>query len=121
MNKVYVVQHQMRWDDEKKDLVPKFDLHPAGKFGELSFLLSPTAGPFNARSIIAELKEKLAKYTPDDYLLLVGNPCLIGWVVALAAKVTGGRIKLLQWSGKDGGYIEIKCTLYEDETRVSHS
>lgn len=110
-NKVYVVQLQRRWDDSKTDLIAKFDLAPARKYGELVYLLSPTAGPFNSRSIIAELWDKLEDYTPNDHLLLIGNPCLIGWVMAIAAQITGGTVRLLQWNGKERGYLEILCDL----------
>ena len=112
MNKVFVVQRQMVWDSESGELKPKFNLDPAKKYGELSFLLSPTAGPFNTKSIISELREKLAGYKSTDYLLLVGNPCLIGWAVAIAAHQTGGIIRLLQWSGKDGEYVGILANIF---------
>lgn len=109
--KVFIVQKQQRWDDTKNELVPKFDIEPAKKFGEIIYLLSPTAGPWNSGSIIAELKQKLSEYTPNDFLLLIGNPCIIGWTVALASQRTGGKIKLLQWSGKDRTYLAIPCDI----------
>jgi len=110
MSKVFVVQKQQRWDGAKGELVPKFDLKPAEQYGELVFLLSPTANPWNAARMIAELRTKLATFTAEDYLLLIGNPVLMGLTVALAAERTG-RLQLLQWSGKDGKYIRIECAL----------
>lgn len=110
MNKVYVVQHQMRWDGEK--LVPKFDLAPAEEHGKLVYLLGPQAGPFNPPSIIEELTRKLEQFTTDDCLLLIGNPCIIGWAVAIAAKVTNGEVKMLQWSGKERAYITIPSKIH---------
>lgn len=106
---VYVVQNQHRWDTNKKGFVPKFDLTPAEDYGPLVYLLSPTAAPFNAAPIIEELKEKLSKFTEKDRLLLVGNPVLIGFAVAIASQVSGGNLTLLQWSGKDQRYIEVKA------------
>ena len=61
---------------------------------------------------IDELNEKLAGYKPTDYLLLVGNPCLIGWAVAIATHKTGGSVRLLQWSGKDKKYIGILANIF---------
>lgn len=114
MSKVFVVQHQHMWDKESNRLVPKFDLSPAYEFGELEFLLSPSASPFSPEPIIEELHEKLSIYSDDDYILLIGNPCLIGFVVTIAADYNEGRVKLLQWSGKHRSYIEIQAELFND-------
>lgn len=109
--RVFVVQKQMRWDQSKGELVPKFDLTKAEKFGEVVYLLSPTAGPFNPAPIIKELKTKLSTIQPTDFLLLIGNPCLIGWATAIAVQYTGGRVNLLQWSGKEQSYLPIQTKL----------
>lgn len=110
MSRVYVVQKQFK-QDTGGNLVPKFDLSTAEKYGELVFLLGPTAGPFNSKSVISELKEKLEDYTPDDYLLLLGNPCLIGWAAIVANAKAGGKMNLLQWSGKEQRYVVIRSDL----------
>ena len=109
MSKVYVVQNQHRWDRDKQRFEPKFDLTPAEEFGELVYLLSPTAAPFRPEPIIQELREKLKDYQEGDHLLLVGNPVLIGFAVTVAADVNGGRVSLLQWSGKDQRYIAVEA------------
>lgn len=108
MSKVFVVQNQHRWDRDRQKFVPKFDLSPAAEFGELVYLLSPTAAPFRPEPIIAELKQKLAGITPEDYILCVGNPLLIQWVGVIAAGLLGGRLRSLQWSGKDQRYIPVE-------------
>jgi hypothetical protein len=109
MNRVFVVQNQHRWDRDKQKFEPKFDLEPAAEFGELTYLLSPTAAPFRPEPVIAELKQKLQDYRDGDHLLLVGNPVLIGFAVALAADANEGRVSLLQWSGKDQRYIAVEA------------
>jgi len=107
MPKVYAVQNQMRFDHDRKELVPKFDYRPAEEYGEVQFLLSPNAAPFNARSVLNELHSKLSEMQPEDFLLLIGNPVLIGLVTAVAADYTDGHINFLQWSGKDQRYVRI--------------
>lgn len=108
---VYVVQNQHR-QDEAGQLKPKFDLTSAEEFGQLSFLLSPTARPFRPAPIIAELHQKLRDFRGDtDYLLLLGNPCIIGWTVAIAAQYSGGRVRLLQWDGRNARYGMIDADL----------
>lgn len=112
MPRVFVVQKQHRFDEAKGELVPKFDLASAEQYGEIVYLLSPTASPFNPDPIIAELQEKLAGFTEADSLLLVGNPCLIGFATAIAADATDGFVRLLQWSGRDRAYIPVEADVF---------
>ena len=107
MSRVFVVQKQHCWDPGKDQFVPKFDLSPAEQYGELVYLLSPTAAPFRPESVLRELQEKLADIKPDDYLLLIGNPVLIGLATAVAADALEGSVNLLQWSGKERRYLPI--------------
>lgn len=107
MKTVYVVQNQHRLNGKSHCLEPKFDLSPAEEFGQLSYLLNPSASPFRPESVIQELHEKLKDFGPGDHLLLVGNPVLIGFAVAIAAHYSGGEVSLLQWSGKAKRYINI--------------
>lgn len=110
--KVYVVQEQMRFDRDSRQMVPRFpSISRATMYGELVYLLSPTAAPFSSESIVKELHFKLKGFTENDHLLLVGNPCLIGWVVSIAAQYNEGRVSLLQWSGKDQNYIPVFADL----------
>ncbi len=110
MSRVFVVQNQHRWDRQLNKFVPKFDLSPAATFGELVYLLSPTAAPFSSDSVIEELQKKLASITKEDYILCVGNPILIQWVGAIAADFLGGRLRSLQWSGKHEQYIAVEAS-----------
>ncbi len=112
MSRVYIVQNPMRYDEGKGQMVNKWDFSSANIYGELVYLLSPTAAPFNNKSIILELEEKLAGFTPNDFLLLVGNPCLIGYchtvaTVAMHPQWPGEMPTCLQWSGKDQSYIKV--------------
>ena len=110
---VYVVQNQMRFDHGKGKLVPRFDLSSAEQYGEISFLLSPSASPFNPDSVLTEMSERLQGFTSDDHLLLVGNPVLIGLASALAADIAG-TVQFLQWHGKDQKYITVKAEVFPD-------
>lgn len=107
MSRVFVIQHQHRWNRTRERFEPKFDLSPAEEFGELVMLLSPTAAPFRSEEVQHELCEKLADFGDEDFLLLVGNPALIGMTVAIAATVNGGAVRLLQWNGRERRYIPI--------------
>ena len=110
---VYVVQKQHRWDAYTQDFVPKFDITPAEQYGDLDYLLSPKAAPWHSASVLADLHNKLRYYGPEDYLLLVGNPCIIGWAVAVAAHYNAGSVSLLQWSGREHQYIPVEAKVFD--------
>ena len=114
MKKVFVVQNQLRMNHRTGELEPKYRFDSAKEYGELIYLLSPTARPFSPGHVISVLTEKLEDYDNDDSLLLVGNPVLIGFAVAIAADFNGGRVRCLQWSGTDRRYIAIEANLYEE-------
>lgn len=110
---VYVVQKQMRFDNDKKELVSRFSsIHKAEKWGELEFILSPSAHPFDPELVLGDIHEKLSGFNDDDHLLLIGNPGLIGMSTAIAAHYNEGRIKFLQWSGRHNEYIQIIVKIY---------
>lgn len=108
---VFILQNQMQRDWDTNELRPKFDFEPAREYGELVYLLSPTASPFNSAPLVEELQRKLACYDGElDYLLLVGNPVLIGLTVAIAARVSP-RLQMLQYSGRQKRYISVSARL----------
>jgi hypothetical protein len=115
MSKVYIIANQHRYDPAVGRPVPAFDFSSAQDFGDVQdFLLSPTARPFGpngAGPIVEELHRKLSTFTAEDYLLLVGNPCLIGMATAIAANYSGGVVNLLQWHGHDRCYIPVEVDL----------
>lgn len=110
MSTVYVVQKQLHFDHQIQEMKPRFDLTPAEEYGNIEYLLSPSAAPFKPDSVIADLVEGLRHFTKDDYLLLVGNPILIGLTAAIASEKSD-IIQFLQWSGKDQKYISVKADL----------
>ena len=73
-------------------------------------MLSPTAAPWSMDKLLPELREKLQHFDDGDYLLLVGNPALIGVVVAVASEYNG-KIQMLQWHGREKRYIPIVADL----------
>lgn len=110
---VYAVQQQMRFDQAKGELVPRFtSIKKAERWGDIVYLLSPSAHPFNPDLVLGDLHEKLSGFNDEDHLLLIGNPGLIGMATALAAYYNEGRVKLLQWSGRHNEYTEIQTKIY---------
>jgi hypothetical protein len=111
--RVFIVQCPTMRDPETGKIVNKFaSLGDAETYGRVTPLLSPTAKPFDPAPIIRQLQAALADYSDNDWLLLAGNPILIGWVTAIAADKNEGRIRCLQWSGRDQRYIPVVADVY---------
>tara|TARA_Y100001951_G_scaffold30885_1_gene24147 strand:- start:12 stop:329 length:318 start_codon:yes stop_codon:yes gene_type:complete len=98
---VYVVQE-----------VQKFNVLPAGKYGELSLLLPPGQITLSSGPTINRLRHKLRDFTDMDYLLLIGDPLAIGLAVAIASNANRGKVKLLKWDRQEKQYYPLSVNLY---------
>lgn len=110
---VYVVQDHRRYDKDTGEYVSVHDLTPAEEFGTLKYLLSPTAAPWATESIINDLWDGLEGFGDDDYLLMVGNPVLCGLATAVACDVNDGRIRFLQWNGRQKCYTAVEAQVFD--------
>jgi hypothetical protein len=110
---VYAVQMQMQYDKESRSVQPRFpSISKADEWGQVEYLLDPSAHPFNPDLVIGSLHHKLSGFSDDDYLLLIGNPVLIGMASAVAARYNDGKINFLQWNPKNSKYVHIFAQLY---------
>ena len=93
---------------------PKFNIMGAQKFGTLKTLLPEhsqiilSPGP-----LIFKLRKLLDKYTPDDYLLLTGDPAIIGVACSIVADKTGGKFNLLKWDRQEKTYYPIEINIFQ--------
>lgn len=108
MSRVFIVQNTLRVTSSGK-MEPKFDFSQAASFGELVHLLDHNASPFDLPPVQRRLDTALLGFTNNDYLLLVGNPVLIGLAVAVAAAHNNGQVGMLQWSGARRCYIPARA------------
>jgi len=111
MSFVYVVQHHLRYDPTLGELVPRYDLKPAERWGRLRFVLDAKTTLQRPEVVIAKMDLVLSSFTDQDYLLPIGNPVLIGWAIAIAAANNEGRVKVLVWSGRDQCYTTAESRL----------
>lgn len=110
---VFVVQQQMQFSSESQELIPRFpSINKAESWGVLKFILSPSAHPFNPEIVLGDMHEALSGFSDDDYLLLIGNPILIGMATTLAAYYNNGKVNFLQWSGKHQRYTMISAQIH---------
>ena len=61
------------------------------------------------------LQKKNGKNTEaeEDYLLLTGDPALIGVACSLVSDTTNGKYNLLKWDKQERKYYPIEINLYE--------
>lgn len=113
-SRVFIVQDQYMRHPENNSLVSKFDFSQAAPYGELVFLLDPNTNPFRPNEgVIATLTDHLHDFNSRDFLLLTGNPVLIGWATALAARANNGSVRFLQWNGRRKCYLEVGGNIFQ--------
>jgi|TARA_S200000501_G_C20470579_1_gene589236 hypothetical protein len=93
---------------------PKINIMSASKYGEFKFLLPEFSQIiFSPGPLIFKLRNLLKDYTPHDYLLLTGDPAIIGVACSIVADTTNGKFNLLKWDKQDRMYYPIKINLHE--------
>ena len=63
--------------------------------------------------MIFKLKNLVRNFKPTDYLLLTGDPAIIGVVCCLISDITNGKFNLLKWDRQEKKYYPIEINLYE--------
>ena len=106
---VYVVQEIAGTREGR----PKFNIMGAAEYGKLKFLLDERSQMiFSPGPLIFKLKTLVKDFKPTDYLLLTGDPAIIGVVCSLVSDTTNGRYNLLKWDRQEKRYYPIEIDLY---------
>ena len=93
---------------------PKYNIIGAQKYGKLQVLLKEnTQIIMSPGPIIFELRRLLKNYTSEDYLLLSGDPSVIGIAVAIVSDINNGKFNLLKWDRQEQMYSPLEINLYE--------
>ena len=111
--KVYVIQEiaGTKAGNPKINIMGASNYSSSGKF---HFLLSEFSQMiFSPGPLIYKLRQGLKNYTSDDYLLLTGDPAIIGVACSIVSDITGGKFKLLKWDKQERKYYPIEINLYE--------
>ena len=107
---VYVIQEI----PGTKEGRPKINIMGAQKFGKIKVLLREDSQMiFSPGPIIFELRKLLKNYTSEDYLLLTGDPAIIGVACSVVSDITHGKYNLLKWDRQERMYYPIQINLYE--------
>ena len=93
---------------------PKINIMGASNYGQFKFLLPEFSQMiFSPGPLIYKLRQGLKDYKPRDYLLLTGDPAIIGVACAIVSNITNGKFKLLKWDKQERKYYPIEINLYE--------
>ena len=68
---------------------------------------------FSPGPLIFKLRNLLKDYRPKDYLLLTGDPAIIGVAWSIVSDMTNGKYNLLKWDKQERQYYPIEINLYE--------
>ena len=115
MNRVFLMRDPLRRNAETGAWERMIDLAPAREYGELVFLLPPGRTPVATPGLVRVLRERLAGFSDDDYLLPIGDPLLIALAAALAADANDGRLRLLTWDKHERRYLVSEADVREPE------
>ena len=107
---VYVVQEIAGTREGR----PKFNIMGAAQYGNLKFLLDERSQIiFSPGPLIFKLRSALRHFKPTDYLLLTGDPAIIGVTCSIVSEYTNGKYNLLKWDKQERRYYPIEINLYE--------
>ena len=111
--KVYVIQEIAG----TKAGNPKINIMGAASYsssGKFNFLLPEFSQMiFSPGPLIYKLRQGLKEYKSRDYLLLTGDPAIIGVACSVVSDITGGNYNLLKWDKQERKYYPIEINLYE--------
>tara|TARA_Y100001937_G_scaffold43759_1_gene61729 strand:- start:897 stop:1253 length:357 start_codon:yes stop_codon:yes gene_type:complete len=109
-NTVYVIQEIAGTREGK----PRINIMGASEYGSLKFLLPELSQIiFSPGPLIFKLRKVLRNFTSEDYLLLTGDPAIIGVACSIVSDITNGKYKLLKWDKQERKYYPININLYE--------
>ena len=96
---------------------PKINIMGASSYsssGKFNFLLPEFSQIiFSPGPLVYKLRQGLKDFTEKDYLLLTGDPAIIGVACSIVSDITNGKYKLLKWYKQERKYYPIEINLYE--------
>ena len=107
---VYVIQEI----PGTKDGNPRINIMGASQYGQFKFLLPEFSQIiFSPGPLVYKLRQGLKNFKKRDYLLLTGDPAIIGVACSIVSDITNGQYNLLKWDKQERKYYPIEINLYE--------
>ena len=93
---------------------PKINIMGASSYGKFNFLLPEFSQMiFSPGPLIYKLRKGLKDFKDGDYLLLTGDPAIIGVACSIVSDIRNGKYNLLKWDKQERRYYPIEINLYE--------
>jgi len=107
---VYVIQEIAGTKEGR----PKINILGAAEYGTFKFLLPELSQMiFSPGPLIFKLRKGLKDYTTEDFLLLTGDPAIIGVACSIVSDITNGKYRVLKWDKQERKYYSIDINLHE--------
>ena len=107
---VYVIQEIAGTKEGR----PKINILGAAEYGDFKFLLPELSQMiFSPGPLIFKLRKGLKDYTTEDFLLLTGDPAIIGVACSIVSDITNCKFNLLKWDKQERKYYPIHINLFE--------
>ena len=107
---VYVIQEIAGTKEGR----PKINILGAAEYGTFKFLLPELSQMiFSPGPLIFKLRKGLKDYTNKDFLLLTGDPAIIGVACSIVSDIASGKFNLLKWDKQERKYYPIHINLFE--------
>lgn len=108
--RVFAPQVPSRYDSATRLWIPTMNLEPAHRYGEVVVMLPPNANRLHTAPLIAAMREQMADFNDRDCLIAVGDPTLIAAAALIAARKTGGVVRMLKWDRMAGDYLLVEVS-----------
>ena len=93
---------------------PKINIMGASHYGKFKFLLPEFSQMiFSPGPLVFKLRKGLKDFKKKDFLLLTGDPAIIGVACSIVSDITNGKYNLLKWDKQERKYYSIEINLYE--------
>tara|TARA_R110002020_G_scaffold9522_5_gene37353 strand:- start:7133 stop:7483 length:351 start_codon:yes stop_codon:yes gene_type:complete len=111
-SKVYVIQKVLRKQPDGS--FRGLDFSQAERFGEVIFLFDGYKQVvMSPQPTIRKIKQILKHFNDNDYLVLVGDPALIGLTCSVASTISNGRYNMLKYDRIERDYFPIRVDINE--------
>lgn len=112
MPKVFAPHIPSRYDSASRLWVPSVEIRSAEKHGEIVVMLQPNSARAGLAPCVAAMRERMEEesFGPEDFLIGIGDPSLIGAASCLAVRRTSGILRMLKWDrmAKDYYLAEVR-------------